>query len=688
MLSFEDKPKTYYPFARVEYLTDADYERTEQSHKEVKLFQEAMARLQETMTDSEHKMFEQISRQFDMRHLTQLVDYSGVVMSYLVSTDKIQAAFEAESLMSRMKLMRELAEDSVALRTSIKSQQTEEKEKPSQEEVYKGIISIVSKKLGMDKDDKELLKLKFLKSLEGKQVPRQIQALIDEELGRLMATDMASGEFYIIRTYLDWLTAMPYGLCTQETLDLQKAKEVLDKDHYGMKAVKDRILEFIAISKLRGSSTGKILCFTGPPGVGKTSIAKAIAEALNRKFTRISLGGLNDVAEFKGHRRTYIGAQPGKLVKALRQAGTENPVILLDEIDKLGRNSHRGSPEHSLLEVLDPSQNSCFTDYYLDVPIDLSKVLFVCTANHLHKLSRVLLDRLEVIEVEGYSAEEKAHILDTFLLPKAIKELALQSHAEQFTVSEAAKQALVHNYCREAGVRGLQRITERICEKIAVRIVKGETAAVDAGNLTDFAGHPPYPSERFYAEMPPGVVMGLSYSEQGGSVLYLEVSKSSYGDEKTPGVKATGRLMKVMSESIQVAYSYAKRLASSKQNSFLDLNSIHIHAPEGAVSKDGPSAGVTITTAILSLAFNTPVLAYLAMTGEISLNGRVLPIGGLKEKLVAAKREGVKTVVLPEANRHNWEELSVSLREGFTAVFVSEYHEVFAVAFPGLGVLG
>lgn len=557
--------------------------------------------------------------------------------------------------------------------------------KASEEHMYKEILNLIKNRLGMDKDEKETLMIKYNTNLEGKTVPEHITKIIEEEKERLMMTDKNSSEFHVIRTYLDWLTCLPYGIFTEEILELKTAREILDRDHYGLKDVKDRILEFIAVSKLKGTSSGKILCFAGPPGVGKTSIAKSIAEALNRKYHRISLGGLDDVAELKGHRRTYIGAQPGKLISALKNAGSENPLILIDEIDKVGRRNFQGSPENALLEILDPQQNNSFHDHYIDTTVDLSKVLFICTANFPDDISPVLYDRMEVIRVEGYTAEEKRSIMDKHLLPTAITKNALDKHSEKFTITEDAKELLIRDYCREAGVRSLERFINRILEKIAVRVVneQGHTE-INAGNLVEYAGQPPFHSKRLFETPPSGVVTGLAYTMMGGSTLYIEVAKSSYMSEDKAGLKMTGNLKKVMEESIQIAYTLARTLAHQKGNSFLDTNSVHIHVPEGATPKDGPSAGITMTTAFLSLALEQPVSGNLAMTGEVTLTGQVLAIGGLKEKVVAAKREGITEIIVPDQNRPQWAELSDSLKQGLTVHFAKEYSDVFRLAFPNL----
>jgi ATP-dependent Lon protease len=643
--------------------------------------------LKSLLTPSELSALEVFGQRYNMKYDLDLVNFLGVVLSYMCDTHKIQKIFEPEDLGERVKLTAELVKESTQLRNSMRKLQFEAQEKmnkASEEHIYKEILSIIKSKLGHDRDDKETLKAKYLKNLEGKIIPEHINKIINEELEKFMMTDKNSHESHVMRNYLDWITSLPYGVCTEEILDLAKAKEILDRDHYGMKDVKDRILEFIAVSKLRGTSTGKILCFAGPPGVGKTSIAKSIAEALNRKYYRISVGGLDDVAELKGHRRTYIGAQPGKIISALKTAASENAVILIDEIDKIGKRNYQGSPENTLLEILDPVQNGNFNDYYIDAPIDLSKILFLCTANYPEDISPILMDRMDVINVQGYTAEEKLVILNKHLYPQALKKYNMEDRINLLEITDSAKSVLIQDYCREAGVRSLQKITTRILEKIARNIVEGNTGkiTVDKENLIEYAGRPKFTEKKLYETLPPGVVMGLAYTTMGGSVLYIEISKSKFLGEETEGkIQMTGNLKQVMSESIQISHIFAKKFSNDKGNNFLDKHSIHIHVPEGATPKDGPSAGITITTALLSLAFNKPVIPNLAMTGEISLNGKVLAIGGLKEKVVAAKREDVRTIILPKQNKHNWEELTDTLKEGITPYFVEDYNEVFDIAF-------
>jgi len=479
---------------------------------------------------------------------------------------------------------------------------------------------------------------------------------------------------------------------------------VLNEDHYGLKEVKERILEFIAVGKLKNSVEGKIICLVGPPGVGKTSVGKSIARALNRDFFRFSVGGLSDVAEIKGHRRTYVGAMPGKIIQALKKVQTENPLILIDEIDKLGKGTH-GDLSSALLELLDPEQNNAFLDHYMDVPVDLSRVLFVCTANVLDTIPGPLLDRMEVISLSGYVAEEKTNIGLQYLSPQALAINGLEK--KNVKLHKDAIELLIHSYARESGVRGLKKLIDKIYRKAALKLVKAEELAttkeeieeaknmkldITAENLKNFVGPPIFTSERLYDKTQPGVVMGLAWTSMGGSSLYIESTLDkplSYYDSdnkkvySVPQFNQTGQLGSVMKESSIIAYTFAKSflLKHDPTNTFFQYASIHMHVPEGATPKDGPSAGCTITTALLSLAMNQSVKDNVAMTGEITLTGKILKIGGLREKTIAAKRSGVKYILFPEDNKNDWNKFPEYIKEGITGIPVGWYEEIFNFVF-------
>jgi len=544
-------------------------------------------------------------------------------------------------------------------------------------------LKVIKKELGMEKDDTESIIEKYTKRLADLQVPDAVKTVIEEEITKLRFLDAHSSEFSVTRNYLDWLTIIPWGLSSEENLDLKAARTVLDDDHYGLDDVKKRILEFIAVSQLKGSVQGKIICLAGPPGVGKTSIAKSIAKSLNRKYFRFSVGGLSDVAELKGHRRTYIGAMPGKAVQALKKTKSENPLILIDEIDKLGR-GWQGDPSAALLEMLDPEQNNSFMDHYLDVPVDLSKVLFLCTANVLDTIPDPLRDRMEIINISGYVAEEKLAIAEKYLIPQ-VEELTGLSKSH-ITLTPEGLNVLIKSYCRESGVRSLRKQIEKIYRKVAFKVVHDQETGINIaeGNLTDYVGKPIFTSEKMYPDTPAGVALGLAWTSMGGSTLYIETLGQKVKESGTGGaLEVTGNLGDVMKESIRIAGTYARVFLEQKDeaNTYFADNKFHLHVPEGATPKDGPSAGVTIVTALLSLAFNKPVKKDLAMTGELSLRGKVLPVGGIKEKVIAAKRAGVTTVILPAENRKDFDDLPDLIKSDIDVHFAENYDEVYKIAF-------
>ncbi|OQR66251.1 lon protease -like protein [Tropilaelaps mercedesae] len=549
-------------------------------------------------------------------------------------------------------------------------------------------LKVIKKELGLEKEDKDAIEEKCRQKMKELDMPEQVTKVLEEELAKLSFLDNHSSEFSVTRNYLQWLISLPWGKFSEENLDLERARRALEEDHYGMEDVKKRILEFIAVSQLKGSTQGKILCFYGPPGVGKTSIARSIAKALNREYFRFSVGGMVDVAEIKGHRRTYVGAMPGKLVQCLKKTQTENPLVLIDEVDKIGR-GHQGDPSSALLEVLDPEQNANFLDHYLDINVDLSKVLFICTANVTDTIPDALRDRMEMIEVSGYVPEEKVSIAERYLIPQARTVTGLSD--EKVRIATEAVQNLIKQYARESGVRNLQKHIEKIFRRAAVKIVnkEQESVEVDVPNLEEFVGKPIFVNEGIYEDStPPGVVTGLAWTAMGGATLYIETVLTSpvNGNEnkKNAGaVQITGHLGDVMKESVSIAHSFAKNFLSAiePECTFLQNANIHLHVPEGATPKDGPSAGITMVTALLSLAKNACVPKGLAMTGEVSLTGKVLPVGGIREKVIAAKRSGVTLVILPEGNRRDFSDLPDFVRADIETHFVSNYDEVFKIVF-------
>uniref|UniRef100_A0A673CST8 Lon protease homolog, mitochondrial n=1 Tax=Sphaeramia orbicularis TaxID=375764 RepID=A0A673CST8_9TELE len=545
-------------------------------------------------------------------------------------------------------------------------------------------LKIIKKELGLEKEDKEAIEEKFRERLKDRTVPQHIMDVINEELNKLGLLDNHSSEFNVTRNYLDWLTSMPWGTNSEENLLLERAKEVLEEDHYGMDDVKKRILEFIAVSQLRGSTQGKILCFYGPPGVGKTSIARSIARALNRQYFRFSVGGMTDVAEIKGHRRTYVGAMPGKIIQCLKKTKTENPLVLIDEVDKMGR-GYQGDPSSALLELLDPEQNANFLDHYLDVPVDLSKVLFICTANVIDTIPEPLRDRMEMINVSGYVAQEKLAIAERYLVPQLRSLCGLTE--EKAAISSDALSLLIRQYCRESGVRNLQKQVEKVFRKVAFSIVSGDqtTVTVTTENLQDYVGKPLFTVDRMYDVTPPGVVMGLAWTAMGGSTLFIETSlrrPPGGADSKGEGsLEVTGQLGDVMKESAKIASTFARAflMTQEPENQFLVNSHLHLHVPEGATPKDGPSAGCTIVTALLSLATNQSVRQNVAMTGEVSLTGKILPVGGIKEKTIAARRAGVTCIILPSENRKDFSDLPDYITQGLEVHFVDHYSQIYPI---------
>ncbi|XP_044735825.1 lon protease homolog, mitochondrial isoform X2 [Chrysoperla carnea] len=554
-------------------------------------------------------------------------------------------------------------------------------------------LKVIKKELGLEKDDKDAIGEKFRERIKEKIVPKAVNDVIEEELSKLNFLESHSSEFNVTRNYLDWLTTLPWGISSSENLSLQRAAEILEEDHYGMEDIKTRILEFIAVSQLKGSTQGKILCFYGPPGVGKTSIARSIARALNREYFRFSVGGMTDVAEIKGHRRTYVGAMPGKIIQCLKKTKTENPLVLIDEVDKIGK-GYQGDPSSALLEMLDPEQNANFLDHYLDVPVDLSKVLFICTANVIDTIPEPLRDRMELIDMSGYVAEEKMAIAKQYLIPQAMKDSGLKS--ENILIKDDSLQELIKRYCRESGVRNLQKQIDKVVRKVAYRVVKESAQHVEITpeNLQDFVGKPVFTHDRMYLTTPAGVVMGLAWTAMGGSTLFIETSTrrpyvlnetndKDKAKQNSGSLELTGHLGNVMKESANIALTVARNFLHQvdPSNDFLLSNHIHLHVPEGATPKDGPSAGCTIVTALLSLAKNKPIRQNVAMTGEISLMGKILPVGGIKEKIIAAKRVGVNCIILPEENKKDYNDLPKFITEGLETHFVSEYKEIYDICF-------
>ncbi|OPZ25521.1 MAG: Lon protease [Lentisphaerae bacterium ADurb.BinA184] len=560
--------------------------------------------------------------------------------------------------------------------------QIEEKITAQQREFFlREQLKAIKQELGLEKDEKTEEIERYEARLAELTLGEEARTRIREEIDRLKVLSPQSPEYSVSRTYLDWLTGLPWGKYSEDVLDVARGRGILDRDHYGLEDVKKRILEFIGVAKLRGRVEGSILCLIGPPGVGKTSLGRAVAEALGRQFYRFSLGGMRDEAEIKGHRRTYIGALPGKVIQAIKTVGTANPVIMLDEIDKVGA-SYQGDPASALLEVLDPEQNCSFRDHYLDVPFDLSKVLFIATANLPDTIPGPLLDRMEVIRLSGYIVEEKLAIAERHLVPRVLERAALNPELLHFTTP--ALRAIIEGYAREAGVRNLEKALSSVARKVAAGRAEGivsDPVVVTPANVAEYLGKPVFLDDPLMKRRRAGVVMGLAWTPFGGSTLYVEAIRVPRREHP---IKLTGQLGEVMAESTHIAYSMVTAGAESFgiAKDFFQDATVHLHVPAGATPKDGPSAGITMATALISLASNRKVPAGMAMTGELTLTGRVLPVGGIKEKIIAARRSKVRTVILPKANERDFAEIPEAVRRGLTVHFVEDFREVCELVFP------
>ena len=586
----------------------------------------------------------------------------------------------AEEKLKRISAILQRELELLELGAKIQSEVQDRLSKSQREFFLREQLKAIKRELG-EEDEVEAEVREFREKIEAAGLPDYVRKEAEKELARLQRTPPASAEYGVIRTYLEWLVELPWTKVTKDNLDLERARRILDEDHYDLKEVKERILEYLAVRKLkeeRGEEPhGPILCFVGPPGVGKTSLGQSIARALERKFVRMSLGGMRDEAEIRGHRRTYIGAMPGSIIQAIRRAGTKNPLFMLDEIDKIGAD-FRGDPASALLEVLDPEQNSSFRDHYLDLPFDLSQVFFIATANILDTIHPALRDRMEVLRLPGYTEEEKLAIARRYLIPRQMKENGLEGGEVAFT--DEAIRKIISSYTREAGVRGLEREIARICRKLAYRKAQGEVVAgtITPESLTDYLG-----PERFFPEVAlrtarPGVATGLAWTEAGGDILFIEATKM-------PGkgnLLLTGQLGEVMQESAKAALSYVRTKARELgiEEEFWNRYDLHVHVPAGATPKDGPSAGIAIACALASILSGRPVRNDLAMTGEITLSGTVLPVGGIKEKVLAAKAAGIKEVILPSRNRGDVQEIGEELKEGLQFHFVETVDQVFNLA--------
>jgi ATP-dependent Lon protease len=674
----------YKPFikARVEVMRDSP----DVEHEvEIRALSQSVLSLFQRVVELSANLSDELSTLAgNIQEPSRLADFVAGSLASLTTPQK-QELLEVLDVRTRLdRLHKILVKDLEVLEVGnkIQSQVKTELQKNQREYYLREQMKAIQKELG-EGDDQQRETLELKEKIEKCGMPEEAKKEAIRELDRLSKMSPAAAEYTVTRTYLDWLVSLPWAKRTEGELDLFKAKEILDNDHYDLEKVKDRILEYLAVRKMKPDIKGPILCFVGPPGVGKTSLGRSIASAMGRKFHRISLGGMRDEAEIRGHRRTYIGALPGQIIQGLRRAESKNPVFMLDEVDKLGAD-FRGDPSAALLEVLDPEQNNTFKDHYIDLPFDLSEVLFICTANILDPVPPALKDRMEVIRLAGYTEEDKLHIARRHLIPRQLDNHGMKP--EEIAFGDEALIKLIREYTREAGLRNLEREIASIIRKVARKRAEGlaDTVAVTPEKVEEFLGAPYFMREEMEERTTlPGVAMGLSWTAAGGEVLYIEASQM-WGNK---GLTITGQLGDVMKESAQAALSWVRAHARQLgiEDSFFERVDLHLHVPEGAIPKDGPSAGITLVTSLVSLLTGRPVRPRVAMTGEMTLTGRVLPVGGIKEKVLAAHRLGVKEVLLPKRNsKAVKEDIPENVRNDLKITLVSSIEEVLELALtPG-----
>jgi len=674
-----DRLKTDIPHWHVKY----EYEDPAQGKDDIKAFTMAVINSVKELIKY-NPMFQEQMR----LALTQVgLEKPGLLMDLVASFlsadgKKLQAVLEAANLFERSEKLLILLKEEIELSKLQQDIQKQIEDKVSQHQrefFLREQLKVIKKELGLEKDDKTTEIETIQKKLQRLTLSEEADKVVKEELDKMRTLETGSAEFNVTRTYLNWITDLPWGVFSDDNKDLKKARKILDEQHYGLNDVKQRILEFISTIVKRGKVSGSIICLVGPPGVGKTSVGKSIADAMGRKFFRFSVGGMRDEAEIKGHRRTYIGAMPGKLIQSLKRTEVANPVIMIDEIDKIGA-SYQGDPASALLEVLDREQNVEFLDHYLDLRFDLSNILFVTTANQLDTIPRPLLDRMEVIKLSGYIMEEKIEIAKRFLVPKQRKGHGLK--ASEVNISDSALKKMIEGYAREAGIRGLENQIKKIMRKVTLHQAEQnkDKISVTPKNLVEYLGHPVFTTEELYEKAIPGVVLGLAWTAMGGVTLYIEANGIK---AKGSGFKQTGQLGSVMQESSEIAYSYVRSVLSEKKDykEYFNEHFIHLHVPEGATPKDGPSAGITMALALYSLATGKAVKKGLAMTGELTLTGKILPIGGVREKTIAARRVKVYELIFPEQNKQDFEDLPDYIRKGLNVHFVDYFEDVLKIAF-------
>ncbi len=620
----------------------------------------------------------------EMAPMAKTIKESGILADMVASVinatpEEKQSVLETLDIKVRLKTVNKLINSQLEileLGSKIQTQVKGDMDKHQREYYLRQQLKAIRKELG-EEDDSNVEIEELRKKIEESKLPEKAHKEAQRELNRLSRMHPSSAEYTVASTYLDWLTALPWHVSTPDNLDIKKARKILDDDHYGLEKPKKRIVEFLAVRKLKPQSKGPILCFAGPPGTGKTSLGRSIAHALGRKFIRISLGGVRDEAEIRGHRRTYVGALPGRIIQGLRNAESNNPVFMLDEIDKVG-SDFRGDPSSALLEVLDPEQNFSFSDHYMDVDFDLSRVMFITTANVLHTIPPALRDRMEVLELPGYTEDEKLKIANRYLIPRQREAHGLKT--SQIKITAGAVRQIISGYTREAGLRNLEREIASVCRGVATRIAQNESerVSVKKADIPSYLGPIQINPEIDTRIMRPGIALGLAWTQTGGDILFVEATAMKGKNRLT----LTGQLGDVMKESATAALSYIRSHAPLMgiEEKFFDTHDLHLHVPAGAIPKDGPSAGVTMLTAMVSLLTNKQVHKNLAMTGEITLRGQVLPIGGVKEKVLAAHRVGVKTILLPAWNQKDLEEVPKKVQDEIEFHFVNEMQEVIDLA--------
>ena len=669
--------------AKVEYITETGEEKSED---ELKAFSVSIINLIKELVQLNPLFKEELGLlmgRINLKDPATLADFaasmttaSGKELQEILETKNIKIRIEKALYLLRHEL--EVAKLQVKI-----SQRVEDRMSQQQREFFlREQLKEIKKELGITKEGSESETDKYEARIKKLKLSEEAEERIDEELEKLRLIEPASPEYNVTRTYLDWLTILPWGIYSKDFFNIQRAARILNRDHYGLKDVKDRILELISVGIIKGDLAGSIVLLVGPPGTGKTSVGQSIARALGRKYFRFSLGGMRDEAEIKGHRRTYIGALPGKFINAIKTCKTANPVIMLDEIDKIGASFH-GDPASALLEVLDPEQNKDFLDHYLDVRFDLSKVLFICTANQTDTIPPALLDRMEVIRLSGYILEEKLEIARKHLLPKQLKIHGLKK--TQFSLPKPVLREIIDGYAREAGVRSLENNLKKLLRKTARKFVEEEIdqVKISKDDLPDMLGRKTFAEESRYKKPKIGVITGLAYTSVGGATLFIEASSV---EAKNPGFKQTGQLGDVMVESTEIAYTFIRSLGSNDERikNFFAQNFVHLHVPAGATPKDGPSAGITMACALQSLVAQEAVIPNLAMTGELTLTGLVMPIGGVKEKTIAAKRAGITQLIFPAENKKDFDDLDESIIGKITPYFVKTFAEVLPICFPNL----